>query len=386
MKRRGPRVVGVSDVSVGYGSPQIPAFIASVATHYGGEGIVLEPDQIERAPRDGLFPAVDIERLATSFHPYSAIGRLEYNVAASRRVDALAPDVLVVFGEYCLPVLAKLRRRPRVVILYALELITYPFDIEVSRAVCASVDLMVFPEENRARLHADRCGHNQVPRVIVYNCAPHELERRAVAPAPAAQRNGRIVYHGTIEHGRTYAEYFLDAKTQALPLDTYGVFGGPRAAETRAAFRDMTRNSRFLGYVDAARLAEIRRDYLFSIVMWNPDQENQYYAAPNKFFESIVSGVPPIAAPHPQCRMLLERYDCGLAMSDWSFGSFLSSLRRGLALAGSERYAELVRNCGQAVRAELNWATQFAKVATWLPSLDGAPATVEAAAPAGGRR
>ena len=94
--------------------------------------------------------------------------------------------------------------------------------------------------------------------------------------------------------------------------------------------------------------------------------ENQLYAAPNKFFESIADGVPPIAAPHPQCKMMIDRYKCGILMRDWSEGEFFSALDQALRLYQTDSWYEMVSNCGTAVRQELNWDHQFEKLKVHL--------------------
>ena len=55
-------------------------------------------------------------------------------------------------------------------------------------------------------------------------------------------------------------------------------------------------------------------------------------------------------------------------MRDWSFESYREAVNRALSLVGTPEYTRLVRNCRRAVRAELNWPAQFAKVRRLLPT------------------
>jgi glycosyltransferase involved in cell wall biosynthesis len=134
-------------------------------------------------------------------------------------------------------------------------------------------------------------------------------------------------------------------------------------AEAAAAF-----GVRYLGAVSNTELAELRAAYAFSFVAWAPTQFNTLYACPNKLFESIASGVPPIAAPHPQCAAVLREHDCGILMRNWSFDAFCEALDTAQGLLGTPRYRQLVRNCLHAHRTALNWERQFAEVAGLLPA------------------
>jgi hypothetical protein len=116
-------------------------------------------------------------------------------------------------------------------------------------------------------------------------------------------------------------------------------------------------------------LVRRRREYAFSIVMWNPNiSDGHHFVSPNRLFSSIQAGVPPVVAPHPQCRMIVDRYDCGVVMRDWSFESFHLALKKCMKIYGTSRYADLVANCRRAADAELNWDKQFEKIRRFLPS------------------
>ncbi|MCS7010654.1 MAG: glycosyltransferase, partial [Anaerolineales bacterium] len=367
MKRNHPVIVGVSDVSVGYGSPQLPALMRSLLTVYPGSiGYLLEPDQSERMPYPDLFPEFQLLRLSTHFHPFSMAGIIEYNLQVIREVNRLCPQILVLSSPLVVPVLWKLRFRPRATIYYMLESLTYyaqtyrhfgPFVRELTRSVASQIDLVIFPEENRAVADVVSGGLNNVPMAIVYNAVnpPQSAERIL----PATHRFRRLLYSGTIQRGLTFAEYFLHTAIRPLPIDLYGLIEGPDKQELLSALLTISGNVHYRGYVNAAELGSLRKRYIFSLVMWAPTNDNQLYACPNKFFEAIADGVPPITTPHPQSKLLIKRYQCGILMRDWSFESFYAAVQRALSLFGTERYEEMVENCRRAVKAELNWEAQF---------------------------
>jgi glycosyltransferase involved in cell wall biosynthesis len=352
----------------------MPTLLESLAEHYGARrAVAIEPDQSERPPVPARFPRLLLRRLPTIFHNFSHSGFVEYNLRASRLVNELEPDVLVVSACSVLPSVLKLRRRPRVTIYYMLEALDYyagqpswrsRFMIDLNRQAAKYVDLVIFPEENRAAIDLERGGLQRVPLAVCYNA----VNRRKVAPPDDTRRRMRILYSGTIHKILTSAEFYLHPDLQDIPIDMWGLIDGPQRDEIEAAMHRQGGQVRFRGCIDSLKLAEIRPTYAYSIVMWAPVDRNTYYACPNKLFEAIADGVPPIAAPHPQCRTILERYQCGILMDDWTFPSFHTALRRAKAIYGTAEYDRLVANCRIAAEAELNWDHQFDKICRHLPT------------------
>jgi glycosyltransferase involved in cell wall biosynthesis len=360
----------ISNISVGYGTPQIIFLLRSLAAYVSDPGrpLLIETDQTERPPRGYLFPDLDVRRITTFAHPYSRIGAIRYITQAADLLNREKPDVLLIPSTYCLPVLWKLTYRPALVIYYVLEMPdAFGFTREEHRLNLYAkdkIDLTLYPEPNRARIHIDAFGYHNIPSVIVYNAIPFSNE----PPLPSARRNGRILYQGTIHEELTSGDYFLDDDVQKLPIDLYGIID-TQDNEFREALTHGRGNVRYCGYIDNNALRAVRRAYQFSIVFWNPLNDNQRYACPNKFFESIADGVPPISAPHPQCKLLTQRYDLGLMMRDWELESFVDSLRDAASAMGTPEYEQLVQNCERAHGQELNWEVQFEKVRTMLDQM-----------------
>lgn len=359
------RVAAISDVTMGYGTPQLPRLTRSVAEHYGTEGWILEPVQPELPPRHHLFPPLRLERCPSTAHPHTPLGRQEFLWRASLRLNQLQPDVVIVCCTFTLPVLFRLRYRPRKVIYYSVESIPFygPFDEEMNRYAGPLVDLVIFPEENRARNEVGRYGFHEAVRLVLYNATN---PRSVPPPLPAAGRNGRILYAGTLSPEQTYANYYLQPELDGMPIDLFGPLKFLQPGGRDQFLRALKSGIRYRGFVDAAELSTVRRPYLASIVLWNPSNENQHYAAPNKFFDSIADGVPPIAAPHPQCQRLIERYGCGLLLENWDLSSYRAGLKKMLQLAATPAWERMVDNCRHAVERELNWDAQFAKVRAHL--------------------
>jgi hypothetical protein len=358
------KVVAVSDVTVGYGTPQLPLLTRSLAEHYRGSAQIVEPAQPEAPPRHELFPGIRVHRIGLSTHPHSELGRQEYVWRATGLVDDLDPDVLVICCTYSLPVLFRIKRRPNRVIYHATESIGFygRFDCEMNRRIDGLVDLVIFPEENRGAIAVKQFGFHAPKKVIAYNVT---RPLSAAPPLLRGQRNGRLLYAGTLDLERTLARYFLYEKMLRVPVDLFGPLT-MNPAERKQFLGGLTGAGRYRGYVPAQELDELRRSYMYSIVMWNPSNENQLYAAPNKMFESIADGVPPICAPHPQCKLLVNRYGCGVLMPDWSFDGFYSGIQQAKRMLRNGGWDEMTANCTRAAREELNWERQFNKIRVHL--------------------
>jgi hypothetical protein len=355
------RIGCVADVCLGYGSPQIPCLVASLSRLYGADNLVVEPHRDGLPPLHYRFPGLNIRRTANRLDsPYTIPGRIEYLVEASRLVEQYSPDILIICSTFCLPVLFKLRRRPPFVLYYSYESIPHygEFDVEMNRSIRGMIDLVVFPEENRAVLEVERFGFGDVPKVVVYNC-PDAPPCPPVAPE---RRNGRFIYAGLIDRKDTLAEYYTLPEVRQYPIDLYGPIRSFSNSEHHRFLAELRSEVRYCGLLDTQTLEPLRREYSYSIVLWNPSSENQLYAAPNKFFEAIADGVPPLSAPHPQCKLVIGRYGCGILTTDWSVTGFISALRRATLLRNTEAWLRMVENCQRAFREELNWPMQFEKL------------------------
>ena len=369
------KVAVVSDVSVGYGSPQILSMMyALLETFQSAEGLLIEPDQIVRPPIRRDHPRFHISRVFTKLDTFNSQWRIEYPKKCASILRTFKPDILVYAGSIILCPIHDFLPSPKpLTVAYFLEMPegfqfghVYPSILSRMDQYC---DLLIHPEVNRMKACMKFFRKEQLPQYIVYNTShlAHEVE-----VWPAAQRNGRILYQGTIDEDLTFANYYLSPKVQSYPIDLYGLIEGcdaERKAKLAARFAAMTNESRYLGYVDADKLAERRRQYAYGIVSWNPVNDNLRFAAPNKLFDYIGSGVVPIAAPHPQCKYLLEKYNCGILLRDWGFDAFVEGLRYAALIYGTPLYEELCQNCIRVSRAELNWDTQIRPVMKKLQEL-----------------
>ena len=356
------RMVLISDVSLGYGTPQLLRMAESFAAVFGAQVHILEPDESDRPPvdiRDHVSaPGVYLERIYTPGHPYWMQGRVEFCARAAERIRTLDPQVILFSTMYAIQVLDRLDAGGMLKIFYGLE------DADVHYSYLFSLvrrcDVFIFPEENRRRLYSERLGiaGSGKRNLVVYNS-----NNRAEWTDPD-ERLRRIFYGGSFDRHNNFADYFLKSSVIGMPIDIYGVIKGfKNDAAVAGQLSGLNGGVSYCGYRQSdASFFELLSRYLYSIVIWNPYREDYLYACPNKLFDAIACGVPPIAAPHPQCVEILQKWNCGILMDDWSFESFRRALVSAFNAAGSDYYRELAANCRRARDEELSWDRQFGKL------------------------
>jgi hypothetical protein len=376
MSHASPKIVSVSDVSLGYGSPQILTLTKSLQNFYGNaSATIFEPDQSERASRFKDYDGIRIKRIFTSFHPHNMEGKVQYINQVTDYINAVKPDLVLICNPILLPILFKLTYRPKLTMYYMLESLSLYLNaggwydqcmLTLHKQAAPLIDMLIFPEENRAVAEMELLPFDKIPVAIFYNVSHNHQTTRDIATIE--ERRPCILYSGTIETGSTFAEYYSYPEISHIPIDMFGYFTGADRERLKEALFNSKSQVAYKGYIDSADLNAIRKYYAYSICMWAPTTNSQLYAAPNKFFEAIADGVPPIVAPHPQCKMLVERYECGILMKDWSFDAFKDAVNYAMDIFGTQRYQKLVENCQKAVLHELNVDVQFEKVKRLLPA------------------
>jgi hypothetical protein len=362
------KFVVLSDVTLGYGTPQLPLLTSSIAALYNAHPFVIEPAAPDMPPRHHRFPSFRIERIQTVPHPHSELGRNEYLWRAAALLNELEPDILLVTCTYSAPALFLLKKRPRLVIYFSLESVSFygQFDLRMNPHLGPLFDVVIYSEENRAAREIAAFHFGEQEKVVMYNCGSRLADIRT--PLPFSQRNGKLLHAGTIGP-QTFSQYFADPRTAGLPIDVFGPIRPATDTERQNWLNKLAGGSvKYHGFIPSDELALLRPAYLYSIVVWDPARsvDQNLYAAPNKMFEAIADGVPPICGPHPQCELILERYGCGLLMPDWTYEGFIGTLRRALRMRGTPGWQQMVDNCVRASNAELNWEAQFANVSRCL--------------------
>lgn len=363
------KIVGIADVSTGYGSPEVPALMHSLCEAYAAKGILIEPDELTRPPA-AKNPAlkVELQRIRSDYEDHTPLWHRQYLDAAYEAAMANNPDVLVIFGGTVFGGIGRLKKRPKVIIYHAYELISHlsERDIDAHKVYIDSVDLVITPEIERFIIDSNRIEVYPENVCAIYNVADVDFPNPP-ARKPFDARNGRFIWYGTLHRRQAFANYFYDTTLRDYHFDIYGRITDPDANLVESSIRGRS-NIRYFGLTPSEVLNRQRQDNIFSLVWWNPEiSPGHYYLAPNRFFTSIQAGLPIICGPHPQCEDLINRYGCGIVMRDWS----ILSLRDALADAkdiyqNGHEYKTFVDNCQRASEEALNWDVQFQRCARQL--------------------
>ncbi len=357
------RILVVSDVSLGYGTPQILRAAESFAEAFDADVLVLEPDEPERPAVDisehVASPNITLKRIFTTAHPYASGGRVEFSLLAAREVEAFAPSIILFCSDYGLPILLRIDPGKSLNIFYCLEQV-HDRPNPDWRPLIAHCDIIIFPESNRAKLYYEIInGKGGGPEAIILFNANHA--RVSEAPEKPIKR---LFYGGSFHKDMTCASHFFDPKIVTMPVDVYGLIRGfDDEQAVRKQMSGARGGLRYCGYLEANdKYFDLLSRYQYSIVIWNPVNSAQLYAAPNKFFDAIASGTPPICAPHPQCVEVIQKWRCGLLLDDWSVGAMRARLKQAVRMIGSDDHQEMINNCLVAMQRELAWPVQFEKV------------------------
>jgi hypothetical protein len=361
-----PRLVAVCDTSFGFGTPQLEQLIESLSRYYkASETWLLEPDT-KGKPRLVSRPGLKYLRIATRLPPHFDVHQIDYNLQIAQFLNKHPPDLLVITTANLLPAVLRSNCRPAMIIYYMLESLDYQIkvggeDLLILHHLARNqIDLICVPEQSRASFDLERLQWEEKPVIELFNVSSdsyHGSQTRAEM---------KIIHAGSLSE-QTLCQYFSDPRFDTCPIDVFGICDSPTIRNMFDELLSRGSRVRYGGRLSSEELERIYGRFAYALVMWKPSDLNQILASPNKLFQSIAHGVPPIVAPHPQCVEIIRTYGCGLIMDDWSVDSLLEVIRRAQHLFNTEKYHEMVYNCQAAVEHQLNWPDQFAKLIPFLP-------------------
>lgn len=172
-----------------------------------------------------------------------------------------------------------------------------------------------------------------------------------------------LMWHGGIVHGRGI-EYAIRALSM-LPNTGLVVMGNERIPGTVEYLRKIATEEELLDrilFIPAVPIEELK-DYAGAVdvelVIQEPLTLSYLYALPNKFFESIQSGVPLICCDYPEMGEIIRQYDIGLLVQprdSRGIAEAVSLLREDKAL-----YNRFKKNLEKA-KEELCWENEREKL------------------------
>ncbi|MDR0196183.1 MAG: hypothetical protein LBI73_13765 [Myroides sp.] len=124
----------------------------------------------------------------------------------------------------------------------------------------------------------------------------------------------RLSYVGVLELNRgieNLLQFVLE--NELVSLDIAGV-GSLNLAVSAAA--EKTNRIRYHGFIPYKEGLKIMKDSHFIIGMYHPVTENQKYAAPNKFYESLFLGRPLVTSYNTLVGEKVEKFDTGFLVHD----------------------------------------------------------------------
>lgn len=358
-----PRVLCLSDVAPGYGSPQVQHFAASIASMLSdAEVLFLCPDQKGRVRQDAIYKDFEVRRVTTFLPPYDSGFAIEFNQVIAKVIREWKPSVVIASHGWVLPGVLRCANQPFSLIYYMLESLAHQVEgigawaMDINVDAFERADVVVTPERRRLAHDIQMLEVMPAREVEMYNTSL-KVDTSAL---PAQERKRAILVAGSI--GPDALTEMLLAIPESVPVSVAGPSDTVKAQKSLGQLRNAT-NITYFGMLPVDKVRDLRAKYAYSLVMWAPTDINRIYAAPNKFFESVAAGTPSICAPHPQCREIIRKYDCGILMRDWSEEALAEAVEEAMMIfdENPNRYDELVRNCGIAFREELNWESQFEK-------------------------
>lgn len=115
----------------------------------------------------------------------------------------------------------------------------------------------------------------------------------------------------------------------------------------------------FLGQRSRAQVAALLQTARAGLVLFHP-VPNHLESQPNKLFEYMAAGLPLIASDFPLWRSLIERIGCGLLVDPRDPDAIAEAM--GWLLAHPDQSEAMGRRGAEAVRRELNWAPEAARL------------------------
>lgn len=245
----------------------------------------------------------------------------EFMLRAALAVRRANGDIVVAHDlPAVLPLLVRLLRRPGRVLLHAHELYTEaaenlapmrPFWRALERFTVRRVARVIVPESNRARIVHEEYGAPRMPAVVMNipaDAVPCErgtlLRERLALPEDAVT----VLYQGLLGESRCIEE--LVAALGHLPVRFHLVLIGSGEESFMAWLREASTryNGRLhlFSWMHPEALQAFTASADVGVLLYRNRGRNNYYAAPNKLYEYLFSGLPVVSSAFPGLQAAIE--------------------------------------------------------------------------------
>lgn len=227
------------------------------------------------------------------------------------------------------------------------------------RRILPGVSHMITASASIADLYHREYG---VTPVVIRNVAPSvaHLEPHHRSATGATHEELLVVFQGSgINEGRGARE-LIQAMTMLERVRLVFIGTGDIIESLRASARDSGTGERIL-FLPRMPWEQMMRYTMCCDAGLSLDEdtcENQRYSLPNKLFDYIAAGVPAVVSPLPEVSAIIERYGCGMVITEVTPAAIAVSLEklrddRVLLLSLREKTIE--------ARRELNWEKEKIK-------------------------
>lgn len=400
-----PRVLILSNISLGRGVPQLKYLSESLIQLGASAVMVVEPD--EEGAAEIEIDGVEICREITLLPPNHPSFAIVYIEACREHIDDFRPDIIVVTSGFMVMALTTASHRSSRVIYYAFEDKSRQVSIPPysSAMLCdfmaAHADTILVPDQNRAEIDYPQAMRDKKV-IIVFNVSSLSAAREEmfffdeerylelnpdVAEAVAQgifnsgcdhykshgchegrsvgrrlQQDCYFLFAGTLDR-RSLLDVFFDPALEDIRVDIYGVPSDEDAEEIIRKICKLHSGVQYKGLISNTELRRISVKYSYRMVFWSDGGLDELFACPNEFFEALADGVPVVATPQSQIYQVISTWGCGLLTEDWSVSAVSTALQQARGLYETEIYDQLVLNA-KAASKTLNWQTEFNKISS----------------------
>ena len=230
-----------------------------------------------------------------------------------------------------------------------------------------SVDILSFPEPNRAKLFLKDANSNK-DVTIIENCPPKLLQVPSMTQEMENLKlsGHRIVLHrGPIGMGNTIDIHEAIYSIKFWPSDAIFVILGLRTNEEEEACKKIIKQENLEGRVIFIPFVPTQNELLqytasadVGLVLYKPIEVNRKYVAPCKLYDYLACGVPVIVPKSlPYLSEMVNRLGVGLSYFESTSEAIGKTICELLERPDRKKMGEKAR---QAHLSNLNFETQFA--------------------------
>jgi len=362
------KIAVVSDSALGFGSPDILGLCDGLCEHFGAEGLLIQPDDLNRPLVELNFKAnVRSLRIFSLLPTYARSWRWSYFQQAGKALDKFQPDLVVAVGPNGYGGALAMRWKPKCMVYYMLEMATHELlYARLHEYGNARFDAYIVPDTER---HAIDFGNLRWKKDVLVEpillTAPIDYPNPLV-PRPWDKRNGQMIYFGHIHPEETLLENMLGPELDDYLIEFYGRVGGSERAAVANRIAS-TPGKVYRGLATPEELAEVLPQFSYSLVTWKPvGHIGRYHLPATKLYHSVLAGVPVIAVPNPLNTYFIRRFGVGILMSSWSRRAFEEAISKAMQMVGTDAYREMVENCRKASETVFQWDRQVARAAALI--------------------